>query len=96
MTLRALFIATGPSDHALVPTRITNSPVPLRGPVGGLPRALDGAGRLSVVRPGQSKCRTAVLGLGGGLYGVRQVVGKCSHSHGCTLLSVATVTSDPS
>jgi len=28
------------------------------GPSGGLLKALDGTGQLSVVRPGQSKCRT--------------------------------------
>jgi len=38
-----------------------------RGMAGGLPRALDGTGRPSVVRPGQSKCRTAVLGPDGGV-----------------------------
>lgn len=36
------------------------------GPVGGLQRVLDRIGLLSVVRPGQSKCRAAVLGPGDG------------------------------
>ena len=37
---------------------------------GGLPRAPDGTGQLSVVRPGQPKGRTAVFGQDGGPYRV--------------------------
>ena len=41
------------------------------GPAGRLPRAPDRTGRLSVVRPGRPKCRTAVFGPDGGPYRVR-------------------------
>jgi len=40
--------------------------------MGGLPKTLDGTGRLSVVRPARSKCRAAILGSGGRPYGVKQ------------------------
>jgi len=41
-----------------VPSRLAAG----RGALRGLPRALDETGRLSVVRLGWLKCRTAVLG----------------------------------
>ena len=50
---------------------VPNHPGARRGPAGGLPRARDGMGRLSVVRPGRSKCRTAVFGQDGGPHRVR-------------------------
>ena len=41
--------------------------------MGRLPRAPDGTGRLSIVRPGQPKGRTAFFGQDGGPYRVRHV-----------------------
>jgi len=40
---------------------------------GGLPRAPDGTGRLTVVGPGRPKGRTAVFGQDGGPYRVRHI-----------------------
>jgi len=59
----------GPGKGISVPNR----PGARRGPVGGLPRAPDGTGRLSIVRPRQPKGRTVVFGPDGGPYRVRHV-----------------------
>jgi len=42
-------------------------------PCGGLPRALNGTGRLSIVHPGRPKCTEAVFGQDSGLYRVSHV-----------------------
>jgi len=52
---------------------VRSRPGARRGPAGGLPRAPDGTGRLTVVRPGRFKGRTAVFRQDGGPYRVRHV-----------------------
>ena len=77
----SLSIPIGFSGHPHAHTReprkvapsVPNRPGAWQGPVGGLPRAPDGTGRLSVVRPGRLKSRTVVFGQDGGPYRVRHV-----------------------
>jgi len=49
------------------------SGVAWRGPAGGLPRAPDGTGQQSAVRPGRPQGKKAILGQDGGTYRARHV-----------------------
>ena len=67
--IRNINMVRGPGDRQVSYRRhgrwststlsVPNRPGARRGPAGVLPRAPDGTGRLSVVRPGRPKCRTA-------------------------------------
>jgi len=57
---------------------VLNGPGPLQGPMGGLPRALDGTGRQNAVHIRPGNLRTAVIVEDGGPCKVRQIsVGDC-------------------
>jgi len=60
-------------ENQVLALSVPNRPGARRGPVGGLPRAPDRTGRISVVHPGRPKGRTAVFGQDGGPYRVRDV-----------------------